>query len=87
MEGCSDDASPESPEPMVVATSVENPICTSNHHLAGAGEFSAGTLRNFQPDLTPKAFHLIWAYESLQTTDFVCSPGPMSRACEEGGRA
>ncbi len=28
------------------------PVETANHHLARAGEFSTGRMRNFQPELT-----------------------------------
>jgi len=31
-------------------------VGTVNHHLAGAGEFSTGTLGNFQPALTHDPF-------------------------------
>ncbi len=34
-------------------TMLHRPADFVNHHLAGAGEFSTGTMGNFQPDLTP----------------------------------
>ncbi len=33
-------------------TMLHRPADFVNHHLAGAGEFSTGTMGNFQPDLT-----------------------------------
>jgi hypothetical protein len=33
-------------------TILHRPADFVNHHLAGAGEFSTGTMGNFQPDLT-----------------------------------
>jgi hypothetical protein len=33
-------------------TILHRPVDFVNHHLAGAGEFSTGTMGNFQPDLT-----------------------------------
>jgi len=44
----------QSPPPLHRPESmVYPPAETVNHHLTGAGEFSAGILRNFQPVLTP----------------------------------
>ncbi|MCZ2076057.1 MAG: YaaC family protein [Bryobacterales bacterium] len=41
------------------------PAETVNHHLTGAGEFSTGTLGNFQPVLTDKA-NLTTLHRSLR---------------------
>lgn len=37
------------------------PAETVNHHLARAGEFSTGTMGNFQPELTAGVKLTIWA--------------------------
>src|SRR5579862_6086420 len=35
-----------------LVTMLHRPAVSVNHHLAGAGEFSTGTMGNFQPELT-----------------------------------
>jgi len=43
----------QSPPPLHQPVSIFNPPAqTVNHHPAGAGEFSTGEMRNFQPALT-----------------------------------
>jgi hypothetical protein len=46
----------QSPPPLHQPVSIfHHPAETVNHHLPGAGEFSTGTLGNFQPELTDYA--------------------------------
>jgi hypothetical protein len=45
--------SPPLHQPFVMVNGVAG---TVNHHLTGAGEFSTGTLGNFQPELTADVF-------------------------------
>jgi hypothetical protein len=50
-------------------TMLHRPADFVNHHLAGAGEFSTGTMGNFQPDLT------LWKKRGNPALDAVRSTG------------
>ena len=48
-------ALPHCPPPLYwLASILKLPVETVNHHLARAGEFSTGTLGDFQPELTAR---------------------------------
>ena len=40
-------------------------VATVKHHFAGAGEFSTGTMGNFQPELTTGQKRMLRAYTEL----------------------
>src|SRR4051812_26841052 len=49
------------------------PAGTVNHHLTGAGEFSTGRMRNFQPELTSQPISpfdpTVWVRRSVRACD------------------
>lgn len=71
------------PPPLHRLVSVyHSPAETVNHHLARAGEFSTGIMRNFQPVLT---YRRVWTGSEVPTTPMTVSDDGRFLAFAENG--